>query len=1190
MFLVIIIIMQNISNAVITRPASVSVEKIIPFSFVSDEQELEEYLNIKGLSNVKIKDMYVDNGSMTANISGNYIEVEFSEGEWANSYKTVNKIETEDIEAVMTNQVDKTIIVTPTKEAKNIQSVSGDFESAKIKDNGEIEIVVRESAEGISGYDSNSLVKSQFSINIDDKNLSRNIKKEVILPYEVQGNVKIVSGDTSMVQDISVEGNEVIVEFDNGIPTPNETIINSGHTFFWIDRDENGYFKKYNPNSIYSTDINQVTGLGEYIGENEKGEIGTIVENPNWKDYCGIEKDGVRYIYVFDSSVGIPKSFQGHVVESDEITFYDQNFNSEKYSVSFSNTDVSYVPEGKLYSMGELVKNTNGWGEISPNRDWESKKTFFNELTGKYETYVKHFKFFYGPKQKKTFGGYYTYPYACTFEYQHYKPITLYSGEIAYEYESQEKIKGYSYNGWVKIEYKQERQVNDYPPTAPFNVKYNKITGNILWGAAKDDYTAVEDIRYEIQIFDGEWKTIIISKFEDLKFNYKIEYPEADVRIKSIDEYNQYSEWSYASKSEIELEGKLEPYIVKPGDSIDIFANTKSLDKIESVIAKSDEMQMYLELQKTGENTSNFVEISYDIRADFPEDTDEFFTIANGRVANGDKEEISSYKFEIKEEFDEGDIDFEFSRKEKMNKNGTLIFSNLNYSDMPVEWFVYDSKSWLIKFNNIIYIKNKVINSQEKFLEVKTETEIKKVGDTRYIIPKHQIVVNKFQFNEKGKSTYEYIDVDKNLLIKPLVVTWNTDVSGDTEVSVYAGNELIYVYKAKWEDINKHVDSFYGVYMYKQMKKFKKTQNGYINPSSTHKANWNKIVLSIVPKYDLRGLTWLGYRVRNNEYVRQAYVDEYNNNLNVRNNYRVLISDDFLSEKAINRYLDILKTTNISMTRDKETIFGDDVMEYTSTFQHLDIKVPENLEAGTYKIDLLATDVQGKMAETTLILIVQKEEKQEDDNIDLEEEKTEGAILDSNVGRFFYRNGKGYLEELKKTYKINDNGFICAGETLGAVLVAKDTEYIEIDLLGDESIKNLDYLTEKFLIDIPREKGEDIDDISNQYNNFPQKIYPQHEDNNMNVFKWFYIVPYKTEQSLASWSTLKNDTLEAINTEMLFDRIKEPYTMIIYPNGDKEKAVYIEFDVFERWDTILNRDVTKYVTNSSTKWEMRLDK
>lgn len=1198
--LVMVLLFQNISYAFVTREITVTSEKIIPFSFVSEEQDLEESLSIKGLNDVKIKKTYVDNGEVTANIDGNYIDVDFTDGEWSNSYKTISRVYNMELdEAILTNEKDKKIVITPDKEAKSIQDVSGDFSSAKILDNGDIEITVGDYADGVLGYDEDTFIKSEFSINIDEDNISRKIESDtVILPHEIKGHIKPKSGDTSMVQDIYVDGNEVKVLFDNGIPKENETTINSGYTYFWIDRDEAGVFKKYNPNSIYSTDINKITGLGEYVDEDDFDEVGLTVSNDKWKDYCGIEKDGVRYIYIFDESKGIPTSFLGSLVEGDEISFKGQEFNSESFSVRFSNADVSYVPEGKLYSMGELVSNTKGWGETAPNRDWESQKTFLNEITGKLESYVKHFKFFYGPKEKKTFGGYYTYPYSCTFEYEHYKPVKYYSGDISYEYESSEKIKGYSYNGWVKIEYKEQKTVNDYPPTPPFNVKYNLSTGDISWKNGSDDYTENDELKYEIQIYDGSWKTIENRCFSESLTNYSINYSEPDVRIRTIDESGQASEWAYASESEIELTGELRPYIVKTGDSIDIFATTKSLEKIQNVIAKNDEMQMYLELEKADESTSNFVEMSYDIEADFPEYDTDFLVITNGRVALGNKENIENYRFSVRDEFDDGDVDFEITEDIKMSPNGTLIFSNLYYSGIPVNMFSYNSKYWFASFNNRLDIKNKITNKEEIFFEIESDTRGTIVDNNSVVLPQYRICVNKFDYNANGKSTYQYVDVDKGLVSKPFAITWDTDADAVTRFCIYLGNKLVYTYDASWDKINKHVDNFNSIYMYKQMKSFIRTTYGYRNSSNASKAKWNSIVLNLVPKYDLRSFTWLGYRVRNNEYVKQEYIDGYNANPSVRNNYRLLVSDKCLSEKAIKRYNDILKATNISMTREEETVFGDDIIEYTSAFEVIGVGIPDDMPPGKYEIDLIATDVEGKTAEVKLTLIVQGDE--DENNVEEENPKIpensevekEASVVDNYFGRFFYRDGKGYLEELKKTEEnIDGNGFICAGETLGFTLIADNTDYIEVDFIGDSSIKTLDSLTEQFLIDIPSQKGKDTSDIKYQYMNFPKKIYPQYVDNNeMQVFKWFYTIPYKTNQTLESWNSLKNSTLENIDISKLFNRITSPYELVIYPNGDRESGIHLDFDVFERWDTVLNRDVSRYVINSDTKWEMRIDK
>lgn len=1193
-FLIPIILIQTVSNAFVTRDVIVTVNKVIPFSFVSENQNLEEDLSIKGLNEVKIEKVHVDNGEVEAKVSGNYIEMNFSNGKWENSYKTLNKAESIELEEVrLTDEVNKKIVITPEKSATKIQSVSGDFSEAKILDNGNIEITVDKAKDGVWGYDEAELVKSEFTVNIEDTNINREVESEIIvLPYNIEGNIAAKSGDTSAVEKIYADGNEVKILFNNGVPKENENTIKSGYTYFWIDRDEEGIFSKYNPNSIYSTDINKITGLGEYIDEGEFDEIGLNVSHSNWRDYCGIEKNGVRYIYVFDKSKGIPKSFLGQVVDNNVINFYEQELNSEKLSVKLSNTGVSYVPEGKLYSVGELVSNTSGWGEIAPNREWESNKTFFNELTGKLETYIKHFKFFYGPTDKKTFGGYYTYPYNCTFEYQHYKPVKKYSGEICYEYESKEKVKGYSYNGWIMIEYKEQRNVNDYPPTSPYNVKYDSITGKISWCEGSDDYTPVYDLKYEIQIFDGQWKSIATKSFSELLVTYKIDYLMPDVRIRTVDEVGQVSDWSYASKNEIELLGELRPCVVKAGESIDIFATTKSLAKIQKVVAKNDEMQMYSELQKVSEVTPSFLEMSYNIEEDLLEEKD-FLVVTNGRAAIGDKEDFGTYKFTVKDEFSKGKVSVDIRNNMEFSPEGTLIFSNLNYDDIPIDMFYFGTKYWHINFDNNIYIKNKITDKNEIFVGVTSDTQMVGGISRRNIIPYYKLVVNNFEYDEEGKPTYSYITVDKEKMSKPFAISWNTDAQQITTFDVYLGDELLYTYTANWNDIYTHVDKFNQVYMYKKMRNYSKATYGYIKPSSVKNVLWNEIPYAILGGRNLQSFTWLGFRIRNNEYVNESYVDEYNSNPNIRNNYRLLISKGALSGIAIKRYMDILKTTNVTMTN-IDTVFGDDAMEYTSAFEALDINVPHTASAGKYEIDLIATDIEGKTSEIKLTLLVEDSSK-EDNTVenDKEEVKKDNAeIKESYFGRFFYKEDKGYLEELKKTETTLDtNGFVCAGETIGFTLITNNTDYIEVDFIGDSSIKTLDNLTEKFLIDIPAEKGKDTSNIKYEYSNFPKKIYPQYVDNDeIQVFKWFYTIPYKTKQSLESWSSLKNSRLEDIDILKLFSRITRPYELAIYLNGDSKTAVHLPFDVFERWDTILNRDVTKYIVNSDTKWEMRIDK
>ena len=67
----------------------------------------------------------------------------------------------------------------------------------------------------------------------------------------------------------------------------------------------------------------------------------------------------------------------------------------------------------------------------------------------------------------------------------------------------------------------------------------------------------------------------------------------------------------------------------------------------------------------------------------------------------------------------------------------------------------------------------------------------------------------------------------------------------------------------------------------------------------------------------------------------------------------------------------------------------------------------------------------------------------------------------------------------------------------------------------------------------------------------------------------------------------KSDDYEGIDKNLLFTRMSEPYKLNIYIN-EKEEKITFEFDVFERWDTILNREASKYIINSDSKWRIEL--
>lgn len=1182
------LILQSVSNAYVVRDVEIKSEKIIPFSFISDTKEYEDSVSIKGLNNVKIEKISLNNGEADAEISGNYIDLQFYDGNKSSNLQTVTETANLELDLVpLDNESEREITVGTDNEIKEIIGVSGDFSGAKIGNNGKITVEVDKNAKGECGYDETKKVKSTVEVKIDNDNKLRNVESKFIeLPYEPIGKVKAVSGDTSAVQEIITDGNSIKVEFDNGTPKLNETSLSECHTYFWIDRDADGSFRKYNPNSIYTTDKNKITGKGEYLDETEQDELGMRLWYKNWTDYCGAEIDGVRYIYPFDKSKGVPKSSDGEVLKNSTIKISGQELNAEKYTVEFSEDGVLYIPEGKLYSMGDLVSGTKGWGELCENKSWESKETFMNSITGKEEPYVRHYKFYYGPEKKRAFGGFYTYPYNCVVEYEHYKPVQLYSGEVTYTYETEKYVRGYLYDGWIKISYTEEKNVKDYPPTSPYNVKYDETQKIISWQPGTDDYTSRDKLIYEIQMYTDSWGNSFKSNIGEISMKYDVPGDVTDIRVRTVDEVNQVSEWSNMSDNMIELTGSVSPKVIKSGDKINIYATTKSLSEIENVTANCKPLGISTELTKISEEQPDYYEISYELMADFLEE-DEYIYSSNRRYAKSENGNERDLSFSSKDSTNGDTVNISLPNGINFSKNGTIIFPNGNYLDSPLNIFTYNKKRYYLHMTNEIGITNKVTGKNEPLIAFENDINkvIKNYNTFIEFVPR--IRINNFNYTDDNLPSYTVLDVDRKIADKPLVIRWNTDASGVTSFDISAENTEIYSFCVDYSVLDKYVGELEYIRNEKYLKRYVLSTSGYTYPNKSFKAKWAKIALSVLTRYNVQEFPWLGYKVDRNEYVREEYILNYNNDPSVRNTYRTLILDEYVSDAAVKKYLKLIKSTNFPIKRkDDSTVFAKDVLDYNSEFEAIQISTDNEAKDGKYEIELIATDVYGRSCKTMLAVIVRNdeiqvypEEEPKDENVKL------GEML---VGRFFYKDGQGYLEELSKTNGNENEGFICAGETIGIDVTAKNVEFIDIELLGDSSIQTLDSLTKKFLIEKP---SKDYNEIAKEYGDFPKRIYPTEvNEDSESRFKYFYTVPYKTKQTLNSWCTLKDSVLENIDKSQLFTRISEPYRLKITLNGNEKEVTQFEFDVFERWDTVLNRNVSKWVTNSKTKWQLRTDK
>lgn len=161
-----------------------------------------------------------------------------------------------------------------------------------------------------------------------------------------------------------------------------------------------------------------------------------------------------------------------------------------------------------------------------------------------------------------------------------------------------------------------------------------------------------------------------------------------------------------------------------------------------------------------------------------------------------------------------------------------------------------------------------------------------------------------------------------------------------------------------------------------------------------------------------------------------------------------------------------------------------------------------------------------------------------------------------------------------------NTSFICAGQILVVeAKVLNDPTSVRFYIEGDSKIQKLDDLTKKFIYDEPKKRGEKL--IYSSVNEL-RKSYqlPLNMKKQNGVYYLEYIIPYETKQSLHSWNTLRDENKNAltIDKKKMFNRITSPYQIkIIAKNAGGTVTKSVSLDVFERWDTIYNRDLSEYV-------------
>lgn len=179
-----------------------------------------------------------------------------------------------------------------------------------------------------------------------------------------------------------------------------------------------------------------------------------------------------------------------------------------------------------------------------------------------------------------------------------------------------------------------------------------------------------------------------------------------------------------------------------------------------------------------------------------------------------------------------------------------------------------------------------------------------------------------------------------------------------------------------------------------------------------------------------------------------------------------------------------------------------------------------------------------------------------------------------------YRRDTNGKEKLLNTVKKTKNKFICAGQTLIVkATITNSPTSVRFFVQGNSSIQTLDELTKRFLYDEPKQRDEKLlyPSLSKLKESYELPLRMNEIDGEYTIQ---YVIPYQTKQTVHSWNSLRNlsgNALE-INTNNLFSKISEPYVIKIRASnvgGTTTRSVNL--DVFERWDTVYNRDISEYI-------------
>lgn len=278
----------------------------------------------------------------------------------------------------------------------------------------------------------------------------------------------------------------------------------------------------------------------------------------------------------------------------------------------------------------------------------------------------------------------------------------------------------------------------------------------------------------------------------------------------------------------------------------------------------------------------------------------------------------------------------------------------------------------------------------------------------------------------------------------------------------------------------------------------------------------------------------------------------------INDNEVLNIDDVFFLDVNKNEYenkamIEILVKCNVLA----ETYFGDDIPMYDSKEEVITIKLSEEKNMVEVK------DINKRF---------ESGDKPKIASIEIKRVSTD-------------KNGLEKYVDLNIAQKTNKE-FVCAGQVIYIrVKTLNYTSSVTLEIEGDASISTFDKLTEKFEWIEPKERKiktrfKTLSALKSSYN-MPIKLKLEKESSGgVRYFSTVYVIPYGTKQTLNSWAKIREETRNAfeIDEEKIFERIENPYSFVFKAKSEigittKRK----DLDIFEAWNTIYNRDLSKYI-------------